>query len=133
MLNKILLLCLFFSLSFSSSRFDNFKKAFMDIPSSEAASILCQNYSYLETIACNGYPPILDNDNCVVEYVLFNDTFALHEAETYLDKQFCSVDFLRAFLSSKATFVAKFYNPNGSLKKTKRYNQYNRPSCTLLK
>ena len=133
MFNKILLLCLFFSLSFSSSRFDNFKKAFMDIASSEAAFVLCRNYSYLETVSCNGYPPILDNDNCVVEYVLFNDANALREAETYLDKQFCSVDFLRAFLFSKATFVAKFYSPNGSLKKTKRYNQYNRPACTLLK
>ena len=126
MLNKFFLLCLFFSLSFSSSRFDNFKKAFMDISSSEAAFDL-------ETVSCNGYPPLVDNDNCVVEYVLFNDANALHEAETYLDKQFCSVDFLRAFLFSKATLIAKFYNSNGSLQKTKRYNQYNRPACTLLR
>lgn len=105
----------------------------MDISSSEAAFVLCRNYSYLETVSCNGYPPLVDNDNCVVEYVLFNDANALHEAETYLDKQFCSVDFLRAFLFSKATLIAKFYNSNGSLQKTKRYNQYNRPACTLLR
>ena len=133
MFKNIFILCLFVSLAFSTSYFDYFKKAFMNASSSDAAFALCQNYFLLETIACNGYPPVLDNDNCVVEYVLFNDTNALREAETYLDKQFCSVDFLRAFLFSKATLIAKFYNSNGSLRKTKGYNQYNRPACTLLR
>lgn len=133
MLNKILLLCLFFSLSFCSSRFDNLKKLLMDMEASEASYIICQNFSLLRTQSAYLLPPIPKNDVCSAEYQLMDHRNSLDEAVSYLDRQFCFDDFLKAFLSSKATFEAKFYNSRGSLQKTKRYNQYNRPACTLLK
>lgn len=133
MLQKILILCLFFSFSFSTSRFDNLKKLLMDMKASEASYIICQNFLVLQTNSANLLPPIPKNDVCIAEYQLMDNPNSLNEAINYLDRQFCFNDFLKAFLSSKATFEAKFYNSRGSLQKTKRYNQYNRPACTLLR
>lgn len=133
MFKNLFFLCLFISFSFSTSRFDNLKKLLMDMEASEASYIICQNSIVLQTNSAILLPPIPKNDVCIAEYQLTDNPNSLNEAINYLDRQFCFNDFLKAFLSSKATFEAKFYNSNGSLQKTKRYNQYNRPACTLLR
>ena len=133
MFKNLFFLCLFISFSFSTSRFATLKKILMDMSSSDASAVICQNFSLLQTQSAYLLPPIPKNDVCSAEYQLMDHRNSLDEAVSYLDRQFCSDDFLKAFLSSKATFEAKFYNPNGSLQKTKRYNQYNRPACTLLR
>ena len=132
MFRKILFLCLFVSFSLSTSRFDALKKMLIDMSSSDASFVICQNFSLLQTQSAFLLPPVYKDDICVAEYELADRSNSLNEAVSYLDRQFCSNDFLKAFLFSKATFEAKFYNSRGSLQKTKRYNQYNRPSCSLL-
>jgi len=117
----------------SNADFDTLKKILMDMSSSEVSTIICQNFSLLRTRSAYLLPPIPKNDVCIAEYQLMDNPNSLNEAIDYLDRQFCFDDFLKAFLASKATFEAKFYNSRGSLQKTKRYNQYNRPACTLLK
>lgn len=132
MLRKIVAFCLFFTFAFSTSRFDEYKKIFMNISTSDAVSLICQNSSFFIISSAYLNPPIVRNDVCTAEYELFSSPKALSDAEKDLDSQFCFNLVLKAFLSSRGTFEAKFYNSSGSLVKTKRYNQNSRPSCSLL-
>ena len=46
MIRKLFIFCLFFTLAFSTSRFDEYKKIFMNISTSDAVSLICQNYYF---------------------------------------------------------------------------------------